>query len=70
MMMDYGKVENLVDNVFSIVFIVFPIPIVENIVLSSSVLRVFPQYSKTVENIVWIIVFPSLIWKTDGKMVG
>ena len=70
MMMDYGKVENLVDNVFSFFFIVFPIPIVENIVLSSSVLRVFPQYSKMVENVVWIIFFPSLIWKTDGKRVG
>ena len=69
MMMDYGKVENLVDNVFSIVFIVFPIPIVENIVLFSSVISIFLQYSKMVENVVWIIVFPSLIWKTDGKRV-
>lgn len=69
-MMDYGKVENFVENVFYIVFNTFSIIIVEIIVLFSSVLRVFPHFLEIVENVVWIIIIPFLIWKTDGKRVG
>lgn len=68
--MDYGKVENFVENVFYIVFNAFSILIVENNMLYLSLLRVYPHFSNLVENDVCISFHHHLIWKIFGKRVG
>ncbi|MBO4851921.1 MAG: hypothetical protein J5529_13630 [Prevotella sp.] len=70
MMMDVGKVDNLVDNELSIASNGFPILDVDNNPLLASILCGFPHFSDLVENDVWTSFHHHLIWKTNGKRVG